>query len=474
MPANHDAVVVGSGPNGLAAAIELAAAGRSVLVLEAEDQPGGGSRSAELTLPGFVHDVCSSAHPAGAASPFFRSLPLADLGLQWIQPPAPLAHPLDDGTAAVVERGLEETATGLGRDGPAWRRTFGPLVRDGDDLVEEILAPPVHVPRHPIALGRFGLRARGSSIALAGRFTTDGARALVAGMAGHSVLPLSQLPTGAVALFFGLLAHMVGWPVAEGGSQRIADALVAHLRSLGGEVRTGHRVRSLDDVPAAGTVMFDLTPRQLARIAGDDLPSGYRARLERFRYGPGVFKVDWALDGPIPWRAAGCHRAATVHVGGTLEEIAAGETAVWRGQHPERPFLILVQPSLFDPTRAPSGKHTAWAYCHVPNGSMIDITDRIEDQVERFAPGFRDRILTTSGETSRGERRPSPSSWPGRFPGWSRTPHRTRGSSCARPRLLPGPGSTACAGIMRRGRPFGAVPDSGEANGWAGHDGLAP
>lgn len=391
-----DAVVVGSGPNGLAAAIELARSGRLVQVLEAEDRPGGGARSEELTLPGFLHDVCSAAHPLATVSPFFRSLPLGDLGLRWVHPDAPLAHPLDDGTAAVLERSLEETADGLGRDGPPWRRMFGPLVRDGQDLVEEVLGPPIHAPRHPVALARFGGRGALPSVALARRFTTDGARALFGGMAAHSVLPLSRFPTGAVALFFGLLGHLVGWPVAEGGSQRIADVLLTHLRSLGGTVETGQRVRSLADVPPSRVVMFDLTARQVARIAGDALPPRYRRRLERFRYGPAVFKVDWALDGPIPWKAEGCRRAATVHVGGELEEIASGEAAVWRGVHPERPFLILVQPSLFDPGRAPPGRHTAWAYCHLPNGSTFDMTERIEAQVERFAPGFRDLILARS------------------------------------------------------------------------------
>ena len=388
--------MVGSGPNGLAAAIELARSGLSVLVVEAEDRAGGGSRSAELTLPGYVHDVCSAAHPVGAASPFFRSLPLEELGLRWVHPAAPLAHPLDDGAAAVAERSLDETAKGLGGDGSQWSRLFGPLVRDGFDLVEDILAPPVHFPRHPIALARMGVRAARPAVALAGRFETEGARGLMAGMAAHSVLPLSQLPTGGVALFFGLLAHLVGWPVAEGGSQRIADALVTHLGSLGGEIRTGHRVRSLADLPPARVTMFDLTPRQLARIAGSALPLGYRRRLERFRYGPAVFKLDWALDGPIPWKAGACRRAATVHVGGTLEEIVAAEDAAARGQHPGAPFVILAQPSLFDLTRAPTGRHTVWAYCHVPNGSTVDMTERIEAQVERFAPGFRDRILARS------------------------------------------------------------------------------
>ena len=355
MASTHDAVVVGAGPNGLAAAIELARAGRSVLVLEGEDQPGGGSRSAELTSPGFVHDVCSSAHPAGAASPFFRSLPLEDHGLRWVQPGAPMAHPLDGGRAAVAERSLDDMVASLGPDGMRWDRIFGPLVRRGDDLIEELFGPPLHVPKHLVALATFGLRAPRPSLGLARSFATDEARALVAGMAAHSVLPLSKLATGPFALFFGVLVHLVGWPVAEGGSQRITDALAAHLRSLGGEIETGRRVRAMADLPASRAVLFDLTPRQVLGIAGDELPGRYRRGLERFRYGPAVFKVDWALDGPIPWAAQGCARAGTVHVGGRMEEVAASEAAAWRGQPSARPFLILVQPTVCDPSRAPAG-----------------------------------------------------------------------------------------------------------------------
>jgi phytoene dehydrogenase-like protein len=388
----HDAVVVGSGPNGLAAAIELARSGRSVLVLEAADRPGGGTRSAELTLPRFVHDVCSAVHPLAAASPFLAGLPQEALGLAWVQPNVPVAHPLDGDTAAVAERSLDATATQLGRDGRGWRRLFAPLVRHSKDLIDDILAPP-HLPRHPLALARFGVRGIRSSMGLATLFENDGARALLGGMGAHSALPLSQLPTGAVGLMFGMLAHTVGWPIPRGGSGRIAEALLTHYRSLGGELVTSHRVRSISDVPPARAILFDVTPRQLARIMGDHLPSRYRRALEGFRHGPGAYKVDWALDGPIPWRAEGCARAGTVHVGGTLREVAESEAAAWRGSHAERPFLILAQPSLFDASRAPEGRHTAWAYCHVPNGSTVDMTARIEAQVERFAPGFRDRIL---------------------------------------------------------------------------------
>ena len=395
MTANRDAVVVGAGPNGLAAAIELARAGRSVLLVEAEVQPGGGARSAEVTLPGLIHDVCSSVHPMAVASPFFRSLPLEEHGLSWIHPDAPLAHPFDDGSAAVAERSLDVCAQGLAADGPTWRKVFDPIVRHGNDLLQEILAPP-HVPRHPLVLARFGVRGALPITVVAKEFHTDRARALLGGMAAHAILPLTRPPTGGVALMFGILAHLVGWPFARGGSGRLVEALVAHLQSLGGEVSTGHRVRSLADVPPARVTMFDVTPRQLARIAGDRLPPRYQRGLERFRYGPGVFKLDWALDGPIPWKAEECGRAGTVHVGGTLEEMTSAEDSVWRGEHPDRPFVLLAQPTLFDPTRAPEGRHIAWAYCHVPNGSTVDMTDRIEAQIERFAPGFRDRILARS------------------------------------------------------------------------------
>jgi phytoene dehydrogenase-like protein len=400
VPGERDAIVVGAGPNGLAAGIELARAGRSVLVLEAQPRPGGGLRSEELTLPGFVHDVCSSVHPLGAASPFIRSLPLDELGVVWANPDAPLAHPLDDGTSAVLERSVSETARSLGSDAAAWRRVFAPLVRDGWALVDDLLGPPVHVPRHPVALARFGLRGALPATALARAFRTDGARALLSGMAAHAILPLDRPPTGAVALVFGFLGHLVGWPFVRGGSERLAEGMVSHLGSLGAEVSTGVHVGTTTDVPPARATLFDVTPGQLARIARDRLPDGYVRALERYRYGPGVFKIDWALDAPIPWSAEGCRRAGTVHVGGTLEEVAAAERAVWRGEHPERPFTVLAQPTLFDPTRAPNGKHIAWAYCHVPNGSVLDMTERIEAQVERFAPGFRERILARAAMTT--------------------------------------------------------------------------
>jgi phytoene dehydrogenase-like protein len=394
---DHDAVVVGSGPNGLAAAITLAQEGLSLLVLEAAETIGGGARSAELTLPGFIHDVCSAVHPLAAGSPFFRTLPLAENGLEWIHPPAPLAHPFDDGTAAMLERSVEATGETLGRDATAYRKLMAPLVADWDKLAIDLLGPLRLPPRHPLALARFGWHAISSARGLAERlFEDERARALFGGMAAHSMIPLDQPPTAAFGLVIGLLGHAVGWPLPRGGSQRLTDALAYYLRSLGGEVVTGVHVQSLDELPPAGAVLCDVTPRQLVRIAGQRLPAGYRHKLAGYRYGPGVFKVDWALDGPIPWQATECTRAGTLHLGGTLEEMAAAERVVWRGEHPEKPYVLVVQPSLFDATRAPAGKHTAWAYCHVPHASTFDMTERIEAQIERFAPGFRDLILARS------------------------------------------------------------------------------
>ena len=387
-----DAVVVGSGPNGLAAAITLARAGRSVLVLEAAETIGGGARTAALTLPGFRHDVCSTIHTLAEASPCFAELPLAEHGLELIIPPAPLAHPLDDGTAVILERSVEETAAGLGPDAEEYRKLMGSLVERSDRL-EPFLLGYSPIPRRPLVAARFGLLALRSAVSLSKRFRGARARALFAGLAAHSIQDLYRPPTASFGLVLGLFAHLHGWPLARGGSQHLADALGSYLRSLGGEVETGRHVDSVDELPAARVTMLDVTPRQILRLAGHRLPARYARALRRYRYGPGVFKVDWALDGPVPWTASECLRAATVHLGGTLEEIAESEETVWRGEAPARPYVIVVQPSLFDATRAPDGKHTLWAYCHVPNGSSVDLTERIEAQVERFAPGFRDRIL---------------------------------------------------------------------------------
>ncbi len=389
-----DAIVVGSGPNGLAAAITLARAGRSVRVYEAADAIGGGIRTMELTLPGFHHDMCSTILPLTIASPFFASIDLAARGVDVVHPDVPVAHPLDGGRSAVLDRSVSVTAEGLGDDGPAWRRLFGPLVRDATKLGSEILRPIVHVPRHPLALARFGLPALRSAEGLArGRFKGDDARALFAGIAAHAMLRLDRPVSASFGLVLAIYAHAVGWPMVRGGAGRLATAMAAELEAFGGEIVTGHRVDGLTDLPSARAVLLDVTPRQLVAIAGDRLPGRTRWPAQRFRYGPGVFKVDWALDGPVPWAADGPRRAATVHLGGTLDEIAASEAEVASGRHPDRPYVLFVQYAPWDTSRAPAGKTTAWAYCHVPAGSDVDMTDRIEAQVERFAPGFRDRIL---------------------------------------------------------------------------------
>jgi phytoene dehydrogenase-like protein len=399
-PHSYDAVIVGSGPNGLAAAITLARAGRSVIVFEARDTIGGGTRSAELTLPGFVHDVCSAVHPLAVGSPFFKTLPLEQFGLEWIYPPASLAHPLDDGTAVIVQRSIEATGETLGIDAAAYRRLMKPLAADWDKLAHEFLGP-LRFPRHPLTLLRFGPPALLPAATFARlAFRGERVRALFAGMACHSIMPLEQITTAAFGLVLGITAHAVGWPIPKGGSQAIANALAAYLQSLGGEIVTECEVQCLDQLPPHHAVLLDVTPRQLDRMAGPHLPESYRRKLRGYRYGPGVFKMDFALDGPIPWKAEECAQAATVHVGGTLEEIAMSERAVGYGQHPERPFVLVAQSSLFDPTRAPNGKHTVWAYCHVPNGSTIDMSERLIAQIERFAPGFRDRILAQTTRTS--------------------------------------------------------------------------
>ncbi len=391
-----DAIVVGSGPNGLAAAITLARAGVSVRVLERGDTVGGGMRSAELTLPGFTHDVCSAIHPLALASPFFTSVPLEEHDVRWIAPPTPLAHPFDDGTAAVLEQSLAATCDALGVDGGRYRRLMGPLVPDASRIVADLLGP-LRLPRDPLGLARFGARGALPASTLARvAFKTERARGLFAGLAAHSMLPLSSPATAGYGLTLALLGHAVGWPLVEGGSQRLAEALVSYLRALGGEIETGHEVTSLAELGDAKAIVLDTGPHQLAQLAGDRLPSLYRRRLEGFRYGPGVFKLDWALDGPIPWQAPECARTATVHLGPTLREIALSERAPSRGEIASVPYVLLAQQSLFDPTRAPAGKQVAWAYCHVPNGSRVDMTDAIERQVERFAPGFRELILARS------------------------------------------------------------------------------
>jgi phytoene dehydrogenase-like protein len=389
------AVVVGAGPNGLVAAITLAAAGLRARVVEAAPAPGGGTRSAELTRPGFVHDICSAIHPLALASPALRELALSEHGLRWIESPAVLAHPLDGGRAAVLERSVLETAAGLDADGERYARSMLPLVARADAIVEAVLSPLTVPPATAwTPLARFGLGAVLPAEVLAkARFRTDEGRALLAGLSAHSMLSLRTPTTAGVGRFLGLLGHAVGWPLARGGSQAIADALVSHLRSLGGEIELDHEVRTLDELPRRTATVLDLTPRQVLRLGGLELPSRYRRALGRYRYGPGVWKVDLALDGPIPWAADGCHRAATVHVGGTAEEITAAEADVQRGRHPARPFVLVAQQAAFDDTRAPAGGQTAWAYCHVPNGSTVDMTERIERQIERFAPGFRDRIV---------------------------------------------------------------------------------
>lgn len=389
---DFDAVVVGSGPNGLAAAINLQQNGYSTLLLESRDTIGGGLRSKELTLPGFVHDVCSAIHPLAAGSPFFSTLPLRDHGLEFIYPEIPVAHPFTTGNAAVVTRDLQQTADMLGDDRETYLKLVAPLAGNWDALAGDILAP-LRIPEHAVSMLRFGADALRSAARLSRRFTGRDAKGLWAGMAAHSILPLSTPATSAIGLVLLATAHARGWPVAAGGSQRIADALGACFRSMGGAIETSVHVRSLSQLPRSRVVLFDVTPRQLLEIAGHQFSSLYRWQLNRFRHGMGVFKIDWALDGPIPFTAPGCRKAGTVHLGNTFEEIAAGERAVWKGQHPERPFVLLAQQSVCDPLRAPEGKHTAWAYCHVPNGSPRDMTEAIESQVERFAPGFRDRIL---------------------------------------------------------------------------------
>ena len=405
---SYDAIVIGAGPNGLAAAITLARAGQLVIVFEQSSRVGGALRSEALTLPGFVHDTYSSVYPLGKASPFFRTLDLQALGVEWVEPPLPVAHPLDGSDAVVISGSVAETSGNLGEDRAAYAELFSPLVDHWESLVDDVLAPP-HVPRHPRLFAQFGWAALQPAAALAmKRFRSERARALFAGLAAHSTLRLDARPSAAIGLVLGALAHAVGWPFVRGGASRLADALVDELRSLGGEIVTGQTISSLDSLPPARSVVCDVTPRQLVSIAGPRLSSRDRAALGRYRYGPGVFKVDWALSDPIPWRASACRGAGTVHVGGSLNEIALAEAAAWQGAVPDRPFVLVTQPTVADPLRAPAGCHVAWGYCHVPHGSATDMTERIESQVERFAPGFRDAILARSAVGPRDLERANP------------------------------------------------------------------
>jgi phytoene dehydrogenase-like protein len=396
---DFDAIVVGSGPNGLSAAIVLQQAGLSVLLLEAKDTVGGGLRSAALTLPGFTHDICSAIHPLAVGSPFFQKLPLSKYGLEFIYPSLPAAHPFDDGTAAILDYAVENTARLLDSDEKNYLRLIAPLVKDWPKIARNVLGP-LQYPRYPVTFSRFGLKALQPASWIAKYFSSEKAKGLWAGMAAHSMLPLHHPATSAIGLILLTTAHKKGWPVAKGGSQAIADALAAHFVALGGKIETNFHVKSLEQLPSSRAVLFDVTPRQLLEIAGYKFSSIYKWQLQKYKYGMGVFKVDWALDSPIPFRAAECRLAGTVHLGNTFQEISYSELQAWKGKHAEKPFVLLAQASVADPTRAPQGKHTGWAYCHVPPGSTQDMTKAIEDQVERFAPGFRERILKRSTRNS--------------------------------------------------------------------------
>lgn len=397
---SFDAAVVGSGPNGLCAAITLAQAGRRVIVLEGAETFGGGARTAELTLPGFRHDVCSAIHPMGISSPYLLSLKLEDHGLEWVHPEAPLAHPLDDREAAVLYREPDATADTLGEDGEAWARWMTPWIERWPGLCEDALGP-LGIPRHPFWMASFGLQAMRPAASLArGKFSGEAARALFAGLAAHSILPLEMTPSAAIGIMLGIAGHAVGWPMPRGGSGAISEALRSLFESLGGELQTGTVVRRLSDVPTDGPVLFETAPARLAEIVGEALPRSFSQQLARYAHGPGVFKLDYALSEPIPWRDAAVAKAGTVHLGGTLDEIAASERACFSGEHSERPYVLVAQQSLFDASRAPEGQHTGWAYCHVPSGSTRDMTEAIENQIERFAPGFRDTVIARHAMTA--------------------------------------------------------------------------
>lgn len=397
---DYDAVVVGSGPNGLAAAILLQQNGLAVLLIEGSDKIGGGLRTEELTLPGFLHDVCSAIHPMAAASPFFETLPLGEYGLEYLYPEVAAAHPFDDGSAAVLKKSILETADLLGKDKNAYLKLIQPLVNSWPGIAADVLAP-LHFPKHPYVMARFGFNALAPATLLAKRFNTEKAKGLFAGMAAHSIQPLTNAATSAIALVLMANGHLKGWPIPKGGSKQISEALAKYFTSLGGKIETNRYISSLDQLPSARTILFDVTPKQLLTIAGHKFSSIYKWQLERYRYGMGVFKVDWALDDAIPFKAEEVRHAGTVHIGGTLQEIVKSEQLTASGQHPEKPFVLLAQQSVFDKSRAPEGKHTAWAYCHVPNGSHKDMTEIIEKQVERFAPGFRERIIARSTMNTR-------------------------------------------------------------------------
>jgi phytoene dehydrogenase-like protein len=447
-----DAVVVGSGPNGLAAGITLAEAGRRVLILEGSDTAGGGARSGHVTDDESIHDICSAIHPLAMVSPAFRRWPLEDHGLQWIFAPIEVAHPLDDGSAVALYRDVSKTAAGMGRDRDSYQDLLNPLVSNAVDLFDTILDP--FPPRHPLILAKF-LRSGMASIAGLSkrRFDDERAPALLAGLAAHSFMPLGLVGTAAAGLMFAVSAHQTGWPMPRGGSQKIADALVAHFEHLGGQIRLGHWVRRLSDVPSHRVLMLDVSPTQVATILGDSLPSWYRRVYTKYRYGPGLCKVDYLLDGPIPWRADACKAAATVHLGGTLQQVAATEWAVNKGQHAEKPFVLLANQSQFDLTRAPEGNETVWTYCHVPNGSTVDMSEAITNQIERFAPGFKDRIVKKVTTNAREQEAHNPNMCGGVINGGLQDPLRY-GLNLAtrlRPYRLPRAGTYLCSSFTPPG-----------------------
>jgi phytoene dehydrogenase-like protein len=390
---SYDAIVIGAGPNGLSAAIQLARHGLSVCIFESNKQIGGGARSEQLTLPNFIHDVCSAVHPMGCVSPFFNTLPLREHGLEWIESPLALAHPFDDEPAAFLSKSIQQTAENLERDKQSYLDLIGPFVNNTETLLTEILKP-LRIPKHPFLMARFGLAAMRSASDLANsKFKTPRGKAIFSGCAAHSMVALNKIATASFGISLAIVAHLVGWPIIKGGSQKVIDCLQKYFTSLGGEIETGRKIESIKSLPAARAILMALTPKQVATVAGYQLPQKFRDRLLKYRYGPGIFKIDWALDGPIPWKDPACSRSATLHLGSTFDEILQSESDAWNGKISSKPFVILAQPSLFDSTRAPAGKHTGWAYCHVPHGSDLDMIEAIENQVERFAPGFKDLIL---------------------------------------------------------------------------------